>query len=80
MDIGKIFDTGRKVDDIIEDLKQNTLNIPTWANLEKDFDTKNHDVITDSTRRPKDKMKGRQRDVAAKITYEIGRASCRESV
>lgn len=77
MDIGKIFDTGRKVEDIIEDLKQNTLNIPTWANLEKDFDTKNHEVITDSTRRPKDKMKGGQRDVAAKITYAAEKIAVR---
>lgn len=77
MDIKKIFIEGRPIADIIQDLKQSTLLVPSWDDLEKDYDPNQHAIITDKSRRPRDKIRGGQRDVPAKITYAAEKIATR---
>jgi hypothetical protein len=45
--IEEITQTGRPAEDIIADLKQKTITLRPWSELEKEYDPKKHPVMTD---------------------------------
>ncbi len=51
-----IFENGRPVDDIVNDLKEKSINVPCWYDLLKDYEPELHDIVTDHVNR-KDKVK-----------------------
>ena len=70
MDINEIIREDRPVDQIIADLKDKTIPVPLWDELEKDYDPPKHEIITNPSLRPRDKRKKNgQVDRAARVLY-----------
>lgn len=69
--------TERGAETIILHLKEKSINVPDWNVLVKDYDPKQHEIITNPKRRPKDKTKGDQQDKVAKVTYPAERNTVR---
>lgn len=65
----EIFVDGASPESIIGALTSQAKDCPKWAELEKDFVPKRHDVISDPSRRPKVKVRGSQKEVPAKLVY-----------
>lgn len=65
----EIFAEGNAPDTIIGILSSQTKCVPTWDKLAMDFDPFKHDIITDPSRRPKEKVKRGQKEVPAKLIY-----------
>lgn len=66
-EITNIFDSNRSADDIINDLKEKSVDIPEWSKLQEDYEPTRHDIVTDKTsRRDKIKSDG-QVDKASRI-------------
>lgn len=55
-EITVIFDSGRPVDDIINDLKNKSVDVPEWSKLLKDYEPTKHRIVDDKETR-KDKIK-----------------------
>lgn len=55
-DIKAILDMSRPIDNIIDDLKKKSVNVPKWDLLIKDYDPTLHAIVQDTTTR-KDKIK-----------------------
>lgn len=55
-EITAILDRTRPVDNIINDLKEKTVCVPSWDKLIKDYDPNSHAIVTDDVGR-KDKIK-----------------------
>lgn len=51
-----IFDSGKSVDDIINDLKNKSIEVPEWSELLKDYEPTRHNIVSDTTNR-KDRIK-----------------------
>lgn len=51
-----IFDSGKSVDDIINDLKNKSIEVPEWSELLKDYEPTKHKIVSDTTTR-KDRIK-----------------------
>lgn len=74
MDINEIISEGRPIQEVIADLKDKTTPVPLWEELEKDYDPKKHEIITNPALRPKDKRKKNGvLDRAARILYPAER-------
>lgn len=70
MDINEIISDGRPVVEVIDDLKDKSIPVPLWSELEKDYNPKKHEIITNPALRPKEKRKKNgQLDRPAKILY-----------
>ena len=54
---------------IISDLKQKSVDVPSWGDLVKEYDPKQHPVYTDNSYR--DKVKGGKTERMTRITYSI---------
>lgn len=58
-EITVILDSGRPVDDIINDLKNKSVDVPKWSELLKDYEPTKHKIVDDKeTRRDKLKSDG----------------------
>ncbi len=55
-EITAILDSSRAIEDIISDLKEKTVSVPSWGKLVEDYEPKLHKIVTDNTTR-KDKVK-----------------------
>lgn len=53
MDIKEIINSERRAKDIIKDLKNKTVVVPSWSELEKQYNKKKHPVFTDKTYKDK---------------------------
>lgn len=74
MDINEIIKEGRPIEEIVKDLKDKTTPVPLWEELEKDYNPKKHEIITNSALRPRDKRKKNgMLDRAARILYPAER-------
>lgn len=69
MDIAQIITAGRDPQEIIKELKQKTVAVPQWSDLENEYEPSKHAVVADATLRPKDKSKGGFTEKVAKLTY-----------
>ena len=67
--IADIIRDDKLPDDIIADLKQKSIDIPSWGDLIKEYDPKKHPVYTDNNY--KDKIKGGKMERMTRITYSI---------
>ena len=59
MDINEIISDGRPVVDIIADLKDKSIPVPAWSDLEKDYDPTKHEIMTNPALRPREAQKER---------------------
>lgn len=58
-EIAVILDSGRPADNVINDLKEKSVDIPEWSNLLKDYEPTKHRIVIDKeTRRDKIKSDG----------------------
>lgn len=64
----------------IEKLKERSISVPEWSNLVKQYDEKQHAIITDKSLRPKDKVKGDYTEKVAKLTYAAEKMAVRRMV
>lgn len=55
-EISEILDMSRPADAIISDLKNKSVDVPSWSNLVKDYDPELHQIVHDNTGR-KDKIR-----------------------
>ena len=55
-EITSILDSTRPVDNIINDLKEKSVTVPSWDNLLKDYEPTEHDIVSDTVTR-KDKIR-----------------------
>lgn len=69
MDITQIITAGRDPQEIIKDLKQKSVTVPQWSDLEKEYEPSKHAVVADPTLRPKDRSKSGFTEKVAKLTY-----------
>lgn len=67
--IEDIIRDDRTSEEIILDLKQKAIDVPPWADLEKEYDPKKHPVYTDPTYT--DKTKHGKTERMSRITYAI---------
>lgn len=65
----------RQPSEIITDLKNKTVNVPAWANLEKEYKPKEHPVYKDKSYR--DKVKRGKTEKMTRITYPIQKLACK---
>ena len=65
----EIFVDGASPESIIGALISQAKDCPKWAEIEKDFVPRHHDIISDPTRRPKVKVRNGQKEVPAKLVY-----------
>lgn len=66
-EITSILDSRRAVDDIISDLKEKSVCVPSWDKLLKDYEPTFHEIVTDTVNR-KDKIKSDgSRETASRI-------------
>lgn len=68
-----IFREGRLPADIIADLEQKAVDVPAWADLQKDYQPKLHAVFADKSYR--DKIKHGRTEKMTRITYAIEKLS-----
>jgi len=78
-DIKKILDRNRKIVDIISDLKEKQVCVPKWEELVKEYDPKQHEIVTDTITR-KDKVRKDGIEKVARITYAMQRTSVKRMV
>ena len=64
MDINEITSPERDPKTIITDLKKKTVIVPSWAQLEKEYDPRLHPVMTDKTYRDKYNKRGQVEKVS----------------
>lgn len=64
-----IIRSDRQPADIITDLEQKAIDVPAWSKLEKEYNPRQHDVITD--RNYRDKTKHGKTEKMTRITYAI---------
>lgn len=64
----------------IEKLKERSISVPEWSTLVKEYDQKQHAIITDKSLRPKDKVKGDYTEKVAKLTYAAEKMAVRRMV
>lgn len=69
MDLEAIFKEGRTPQEIISDLKEKSVIIPAWNELERNYDPRKHEILINKELRPKDKKKNGQIEKAARLTY-----------
>lgn len=69
MDIKEIIVPARDPKEIIETLKQKSVVVPPWSNIEEEYEPTKHAVVADASLRPKDKTKGGFTEKVAKLTY-----------
>lgn len=69
MNIAEIITPGRDPKEIMNDLKQKSIIVPSWSDIEKEYEPIKHAIIADPTLRPKDKTKGGFTEKVAKLTY-----------
>lgn len=55
-EIAVILDNGRPVDEIIDDLKNKSVDVPEWSKLQKDYEPTKHKIVDDKETRM-DKVK-----------------------
>lgn len=55
-EITKILDSSRPITDVIDDLKNKSIDVPEWSKLMKDYEPTEHRIVTDKENR-KDKVK-----------------------
>ncbi len=65
----EIFVPENTPETIIGILSSQAKGVPKWVDLEKVFDPKKHDIVTDRSRRPKTKVKNGQKEVPARLVY-----------
>ncbi len=71
--IGEIIND-RPAGEIIGDLRQKTISVPAWGELEKEYDPKKHPVYTDRNYTDKPRKKGRIEKMS-RITYAVQKQS-----
>ena len=49
MEIKEIINSSRPIEDVMKDLKQKTVVVPSWESLELQYNKKKHPVYTDKT-------------------------------
>lgn len=76
----EIFAPGRTPDQIISDMGSYSKDIPSWGELKKLYEPKQHPIVSDSTLRPKEKTKNGVRDIPAKISYPAEKIVTRRMV
>lgn len=59
----EIFEAGRDATQIVADLKKKTIVVPAWSKLLKEYDPKQHPVMTDPLYNLKQDRKGKERKV-----------------
>lgn len=55
-EITSILDNSRSADEVINDLKEKTVAVPSWSKLINDYEPKLHTIVSDTVTR-KDKIK-----------------------
>lgn len=76
----EIFAEQRTPDEIISDIGSRSKDIPSWKELRKQYEPKQHPIVSDPSLRPKEKNKNGQRDVPAKIAYPAEKIVTRRMV
>lgn len=76
MEIQDIFNENRPIADIIADLKEKSVEVPSWNKLVKEYDPTRHKIMTDKISR-KDKIRPDGVEKVARITYGLQRISTR---
>ena len=69
MEIGEIIHSERSAGQIIGDLKQKTIDVPSWGELEKQYDPTKHPVHNKKEYR--DKVKKGKTERMTRITYAM---------
>jgi hypothetical protein len=71
----QIFESGRAADAIIKDLRMKSIVVPSWAELVKDYDPKQHKIVTDTNSR-KDKTVDGHLEKASRIYIGLEKLLC----
>lgn len=66
MKIEEIINPSRSASEIITDLKQKTITIPAWSDLQREYEPSKHPVMTDPFYR--DKVKGETTEKVTRVT------------
>lgn len=67
MDIKEITQQGRDANSVISDLKRKSVSVPAWSKLRKEYDPKEHPVMTDKNYRDKFNKKTGQMEKVTRI-------------
>lgn len=59
----------KEVKQIIAALKEKSVSVPEWNDIAKSYDPMQHEIITNSERRPKDRKKGNVLEKFARVVY-----------
>lgn len=70
MDIKKITNPQRTAQQIISDLKNKTVSPPEWSRLRKEYETREHPVMTDPFYRDKPRKNGKGMEHMSRITLD----------
>ena len=73
--IEEIFKEGRNIDEIIKDLRKKSVIVPSWSELVKDYDPKQHKIVTDTNGR-KDKTVDGRLEKASRIYIGLEKLLC----
>lgn len=73
--IQEIINAERPIENIIGDLKNKTIKVPCWGDLEKEYDPQKHPVYTD--RNYTDKNRKGKIEKMTRITYGIQKQACK---
>ena len=71
MDIKEITQQGRDANSVISDLKRKSVSVPSWSKLRKEYDPKEHPVMTDKNYRDKFNKKTGQMEKVTRITLGL---------
>lgn len=79
--LDEIFAPGRDPHEIVSYFRSHgTETVPSWEDLETQYDPTRHRIVTDPTLRPPEKQRGGMRDIPAKIAYPAEKIVTRRMV
>lgn len=68
----------KKIEEIIKEIKEaKTISVPKWTDLEKEYDVKKHEIVTDKTSRKDKVRKDKTVEKVARVTYGLQKLSAR---
>lgn len=77
MDLKEIINGADSINDVIEALKQKTVSVPNWSDVEKEYNPKLHEIVTNKSTRKDKRRKDGSMDKVARLTYGLQKLSTR---
>jgi hypothetical protein len=77
MTVEEIFEGRTQISDIIDGLKDKQVEVPAWAKVKKEYDSSQHEIMTDRVTRKDKVLQDGTIDKAARVTYAMPRIATR---